>query len=1062
MKQRFFACFFTYLLLIHTLPARSQQLLHGRVVAMEDGKPLAGAAVRAGNAGTSADKEGNFKLKVTGPNVRLTVSFLGFRSLDTLLALPQAEPLILRLKAEPGALQEVVVNTGYQQLPKERATGSFVIVDNELLNRRVGSNLINRLEDVAPGLLVRPESNNALTIRGRSTIEANASPLIVLDNLPYEGSLESVNPNDIESITVLKDAAASSIWGARAGNGVIVLTSKRGRLKQKSHVSLNSNFSIAEKPDAFYKPQMSSADFIEIEKTLFARNFYRSNETSAAKIPLSPVVELLIAARDGKITAQEANSQIEALKNNDVRNDFSKYLYRGSSLQQYALNISGGGESQTYYISGGFDKNLSSLRGNDNQRISLNASNTYHLLNDKLKLNAGIYFIKSKVQTNSPGTNLSLGSAGSLYPYARLADQNGAPLSLAKDVRLLYTNTARGTYPSLLDWAYRPLEELELADNRRNNTDTRLNTSLKYRVFKGMDAELTYVYGNYAAGSRNLQQKESYYVRNQVNRISQPNADYSLTRPMPAADILDTRNSVIQSNRLRGQLSYGNSFGDKHSLNAIAGWEINKEALKGDIRRLYGYDDEHATGSPVDYVGTYASFVNPSTRYTIPFMDDTEETSERFVSVFANAAYSFKHRYTLSASARKDESNIFGVKTNQKGVPLWSAGLSWIASEEAFYRASLLPYLRFRFTYGLSGNVDKSMSAYTTALYYSSAQTTFLPYAIIANGPNPDLRWEKIKTGNLAVDFETKNQRISGTAEYYLKIGKDLLGSTVVAPQTGMGSVRGNFAASRVTGFDISLSSRNTIGAFKWNSTLLMSQVKEKVTDYDVSATAALYASGSLATPLEGRPLFGLYSFRWYGLDGQTGDPLGYVNGELSKNYSQIVNTTKPEDLVFHGSLTPTWFGSLRNSFSYRNFSVSALISYRLGYWFRRNTVFYGANNGLSSGSPDYALRWQKPGDEAFTQVPSIPATSNTNRDYLYRYSELTAEKGDHIRLQDINISYDLLRSNIPRLPVSRLQVYVYLNNLGLLWKANDAGLDPEYLNMKPQRSFALGLKADL
>lgn len=236
--------------------------------------------------------------------------------------------------------------TGYQNLPRERATGSFSRVDSSLLQRRISTDVLGRLEDNVPGLAFNRSAmaggvNNPISIRGRSTLFANANPLILLDNFPYEGDVSAINPNDVESVTVLKDAAAASIWGARAGNGVIVITTRKGKRNQAPTVSLTSNITISDKPDLYAQPRISTADHIELEKTLFARNFFSSDETSANHPALSPVTELLIAQRDGHLSAAQAQQQIEALKGRDLRDDYSRYLYRKSVNQQYALQVNG-------------------------------------------------------------------------------------------------------------------------------------------------------------------------------------------------------------------------------------------------------------------------------------------------------------------------------------------------------------------------------------------------------------------------------------------------------------------------------------------------------------------------------------------------------------------------------------------------------------------------------------------------------------------------------------------------------------------------------------------------
>lgn len=242
----------------------------------------------------------------------------------------------------------------------------------------------------------------------------------------------------------------------------------------------------------------------------------------------------------------------------------------------------------------------------------------------------------------------------------------------------------------------------------------------------------------------------------------------------------------------------------------------------------------------------------------------------------------------------------------------------------------------------------------------------------------------------------------------------------------------------------------------------MFSYAADKVTKYLIKSTSSRYLEGGYGFgnyPLEGNPLYAIYSYPWAGLDPQTGDPQGYLNGGVSKDYVKIVNAATPENLIYHGPARPTLFGALRNTFSYKNVSLSANVSYRLGYYFRKESIRYGVLLTGQNGHGDYGLRWQKPGDESITYVPSIPALANTSRDNLYLYSEALVEKGDHIRLQDIQLSYDLEKKNYPKLPVARTQLYLYANNMGVLWKAGKGSTDPDYQSGILPMTISAGLK---
>jgi TonB-linked SusC/RagA family outer membrane protein len=1046
---------FLYMLLFVPVLVRGQGLVQGTVRSAAG--PLSGASIRVvGEAlGTESDVAGKFSLLVPAAG-SLQVSHVGYRSRVVKASFKE---LVVILQAAGDTLQEVVFNTGYQNLSQERSTGSFTQVGPKQLNRRVSTDILGRLSDAVPGLIFNrvgngAAGNNSISIRGTGTIKANPEPLIVVDNFPYDQDISNINPNDVESITVLKDAAAASIWGARAGNGVIVITTKKGRYFQPVTVSLNSNITFGAKPNQFYLPGMSAADYIGIEQKLFAAGFYNATETSVAKGPLTPVVELLIAKRDGKLS--DADARIAALKGLNVRNDYDRYFNRVSVNLQNSLSVSGGSSNQKYVIGAGYDRNLQNLVGNDYNRVTVSAVNTYNFLDKKLELTTGLYYTEGRTRVNNPGTTqLGLsGTSGALYPYAQLAGADGQPLAVVRAYRQSFLDGA--VKQGLLDWNFRPLDEIALADNVAKARDYRLRAALTYRVLPQLTAEVLYQYGRTANSIRTLYGADTYYTRDQINNLTAVNPDGSLVRPVPLGGILDLTSGEVATQNFRGQLNYTKIWNADHDLYAIAGYELRSNRNLSDAYRLYGYDAEHATSVAVNYAATFPRYVSSTlSRPSILNRDKETDLVDNFLSYYANAGYTYRNRYQLTASARLDQSNLFGVNTNQKGVPLYSVGLGWKISDEAFYQLNWLPVLRLRATYGYNGNISKDLSAYTTALYNSGTGTvTRLPFATVQNPPNPALRWERVNIRNLALDFGLKNNRLGGSVEYYQKQGTDLIGTTPFPPSSGISTFTGNSANTAGHGFDVQLNSRNLTGALGWQTSFFISFVSDKVTKYTSSATlsGSSFVDGGY-NPNEGRPLYSIYSYAWAGLDPQNGDPQGYLNGVVSKNYLSIRNTATRESIVYNGPARPTTFGALLNTLSWRSVSLLANISYRLGYYFRRRSIAYANDQGLGSQNGDYARRWQKPGDELVTQVPSVPLATNNNRDYFYTWSSALVEKADNIRLQDINVSYVINK---------HLQVYSYVNNVCIFWKATKTGLDPDYNQIiPPSRTIAFGLKAN-
>lgn len=1044
-------------------PSSKQGQVKGKVISLKTREPLEGAAIQNINTALTlfTDKHGEFPLDLPAGRYRLAVFLENYQTEYLEIRMPLKEPLIIELEPKDNNLKEVeIVSTGYQNIPKERATGSFTLVDNKLLNRAVSPDLLSRLKGVTNGLLIDGQSGNpaGISIRGRSTIFSDTTPLIVLDNFPYSGDLSTLNPNDIENVTLLKDAAAASIWGVRAGNGVLVITTKKGKLNQKPSVNFNSNITIGGKPDLFYQQQLSSSEFVDLEQFLFNKGAYnaalRNNYAT-----ISPVVVILQKLKLNQLTQEQTNNLLDGYRKIDVRDQQSQYYYRKSLQQQYHMDLSGGGTNQTYYLSAGFDQNLPTAVNLSNSRFTLKASTTHKFLDDKLKFSTDITFSNTKTEnTNTRGYVPYL-------PYEQIADANGNPLATltGNGLRALYTDTAGNG--NLLDWKYRPLDELRNKYNTYTSrlTDYRMELGLSYKILSPLSISANYQFYRSNTDGENTYDQDSFYARNMVNTYTRINSGTGeVARPVPKGDIYTPSYASTHSNFGRIQLNFDQTFMDKHQVSAIAGYEIRAEDYKYNSVTLYGYNPETATNTQIDFLTVFPFYYGYQSS-AIGKNTYQEGTTDRYRSYYANASYTYDGRYIVSGSYRKDESNLFGVKANQKGVPLWSAGIAWNLHKESFFDLNWLSMLKLRTTYGYNGNVNRSVSACLTAQpgFYANAYDT--NFSNIINPPNDALKWERIENLNFGLDFSSKTNRISGSLEYYVKKGMDLIGSSPIAPQTGVSLFTGNTADTKTKGIDLQVNSKNLDRAFKWSSSFILNYVKDKITDYKTDpGTNSNIISPILSTltPLKGYPINAVFGFKWAGLDNQ-GNPVGYVNGEKSTDYTRILNSNDPNELEFFGSAMPTVFGGLRNTFSYKFIELSFNISYKLGYYFRKPSLVNQYLNGGQYKLPDYDRRWQKPGDELTTTVPSMIYPANFNRDNFYSASAVQVLKGDQIRLQDIQLNFNFGKAEFKRLPFSNLNVYLYANNLGLLWKANHDGIDPDFTTGYPTpRSIALGVKA--
>ncbi|MEO7140057.1 MAG: TonB-dependent receptor plug domain-containing protein, partial [Ferruginibacter sp.] len=642
-----------------TVISYTDTLITGTVMADSGLVPLTGATIELKGTGliVSTDNNGRFSIRIPEAGGILQVSYVGHSPKAIAVNSRTGFPLTILLMKKPTELDVVtLVSTGYEFLPKERITGSFTPIDNKTLNEQVGGNIIDRLKGVASSVLFDKKTNGpSFTIRGLSTINGPKEPLIILDNYPYEGDINNINPNDVENITILKDAAAASIWGTRAGNGVVVITTKKGRFNQGTRVEFNSNIIITEKPDLFYQPQMSPADHIDVEEMLFNNGFYTSQINSPTHTALSPVVEILLKQQQGSLSSADAAARLNALKTVDIRNEYNKHFYRQAFYQQHALNIRGGSEKIAYLISGGYDKGLSNLDA-PNNRITLRSENSYKPTR-ALQVNFGILSTNSSTQSGKPGYGDILMS-GNKISYLSFTDADGKPLAMAKTYRQSYTDTAGGG--KLLDWNYYPLEDYKYNTSKTNLTDLIGKVGFNYKLMPGLDIDFKYQYQKQQTTSTTLAALESYYTRDLINKYTQ--LDYATGKvkyAIPLGGIFGKTVSTLESQNLRGQINFNRRFG-QHEIVSLIGSEIRQTRQNTDNMSAFGYDPSILTTGVIDIVNPQLNFVTRSYDYLSGGGVSYAATNNRFVSFFGNASYIFKGKYILTGSARKDASNLFG------------------------------------------------------------------------------------------------------------------------------------------------------------------------------------------------------------------------------------------------------------------------------------------------------------------------------------------------------------------------------------------------------------------
>ena len=465
------------------------------------------------------------------------------------------------------------------------------------------------------------------TIRGVQT--GATSPLIILDNFPYEGDINNINPNDIESVTLLKDAAAASIWGAKAGNGVIVITTKKGVASRRLTITANLGTNITEKPNLFAREAIKSTDIIDLEILLFENGFFNNQETNRSKPALSPIVELLIQYRDHKLDSVETFSQIDTYRQNDVRRDMLRHVYRESINQQYALGMDGGGDVHKFRVFAGYDKMLNSQHGNENDRVNLKFENSLMVM-PNLELNGRILWTRTSNQyvgLGSTGANFS--NDGYRYPYIRFVDDNGNHLPIPYEHRMGFLDTAG--YGKLLDWHYRPLDELNNPSNHIVGQEIMLDLGAQYKMKDWINLELRYRYNKGGNEHKNYASLANYDARNLINRFTQIQEDGLVVHAMPMGGILRVGHSEYKASQLRGQINIKHNWANRHDLRALAGFDVQERITESKSYNTYGYDDNYLTYvSNIDHNGTYPIFANLDAPSTIPNIRNFGYTNNRF------------------------------------------------------------------------------------------------------------------------------------------------------------------------------------------------------------------------------------------------------------------------------------------------------------------------------------------------------------------------------------------------------------------------------------------------
>lgn len=1035
----------------------AQISISGKVV-QEDGSPIPAVNIFSpvNQKSYRTDNEGNFSMHLKAMD-KLVFTHQNYDTVFADVADDQSYLRVTMNRRTIGIEELHIIETGYQKISRERSTGSFEQMRRREIAQRPSSNIFQNMEGFLPGVMFDKRSgDNKFHVRGiNSLTESMTAPLLIVDNFPYAGDIDAINPQDIESISVLKDAAAASIWGSRAGNGVIVITTRKSK-EGKVRVEGGLNYVTMGKPSLLDIPTLDSKAFMEIEKELFDQGIYDAslNETSVTRTMLSPYVELLDKVRKGEISEMESAELTEAFEGQDYRKDLLEHYYRHTFMQKYNMSATGGTQDFNNRISLTYDRDLQGTVTNKYAREGLIWSGLYKP-GKAISIDYLLALNGQQSTMSLEGLNYPLSPGGgrsTLYPYASLVNGEGRPIPMERQFSNEYLEKFSDQLP--YDWSYNPLENIWESTRNHQTMQVRANLGISYKLFPFLTLSGKYAHTIQSESDQDHYGRNSYYVRNLQNTYSSM-VDGKVFTPIPEGGIFDEGRSAQVERRGRIQADIDLPFFRHHRFTSLIGGEVSDQPRESDSYRYYGYDESMKTHQFVDYLRTYSTFQGILGNTTIPRFGELSSKNTRMASFFGNAAYGYKEKYFLNFSMRKDASNTFGIGTNWRWNPLWSSGIAWNVHREKFMEnVPFINQLKLRSTWGHSGNSGGLGTSLPVILEINNYTLNPERQAYLYSLPYVDLKWEDVRMMNLGLDYSLFNRRIWGSLEYFNKKSTDILAQDLLEPTLGMNIMMKNVANMKGEGIDVSINTLNIQRRFSWNTQAYFSMVKDRVTDYfggNRESRDYLTARGLSLYPTEEWGLYPIFGLRSSGLDTE-GDPVGMLNGAPSKDYVKL-NADSLQNLKYFGSGIPRFHGSLRNTFSYRGITLNVNIIFKGGNYFSRNTVNYSSLVNGWTGHTDAQYRWRKPGDEAKTDVPALKIPLNSNRDFFYMYSQRNVEPGGFIRIQDINL-------NIP-IPLGRTldaSVSIYMGNVGLLWRENSTGLDPENLYMPAPRTYSIGL----
>lgn len=1064
----------------------------GVVTSAEDGGPLVGAAVkvRGTSTGMSTDGEGRFALKDIPAEARwLEVSYIGFETRTVEIR----ENLRIVLQPDSKEMDQVVV-TGMQKMDKRLFSGATVKLDAEKMKLDGMADISRSLEGRAAGVSVQNVSGTfgtapKIRVRGATSIYGSSKPLWVVDGVIQEDAVEvsadalatgdvetligssiaGLNADDIESFQILKDGSATSIYGARAMAGVIVVTTKKGKAGQ-SHISYTGEFTMRMRPSYRNYNIMNSQDQMGVYKELSDKgwlNFSGDSFNGLYNAPNSGVYGKmwhLINTYDpatgqfGLANTPEARAAY--LRTAEKRNtDWFGELFETNVMHNHSVSISSGTEKATYYASMSIMSDPGWYKQSKVNRYTANLNATFNM-SKHLSLN--LLSNASYRRQHAPGTanqtvdlvNGEISRDFDINPFSYALNS-----SRTLDPREYYTRNYAD---------FNIFHELDNNYIELNVVDLKFQGELRWKPFAELELSALGAIKYSTIGNEQFirdesNQAESYramgnaVIRDENDKLyADPDEPYSLpVSVLPEGGIYRRTDYKTRGVDFRASASWNRMWKDAHLTNVYAGMETNSTDY--DRSNFNGWGMQYAMGETPFYV--YQFFKQGIEQGTSYY--SLGRSHLRSAAFFLNANYSYKSRYSLNGTVRYEGTNSMGKSRNARWLPTWNVSGRWNLDEEAFFQSAkkVVSHAAVKLSYSLTGDRGPGLSNSTVII---ASGSPFRPFTSVQESGlflstlgNDELTYEKKTELNLGVDVGFLDNRINLSADVYWRDNHDLIGTTKTQGVGGEIAKYANIASMKSHGFELSVSSSNIrTRDFGWSTDFIYSVYKNEVTDLNAIATTMDYVSGTGFT-LVGYPHRGLFSIPFVGLDEEGIPMFRNDKGEITSTDLSFQGSDDFSWLEYEGPTEPTFTGSLGNTFTYKNVRLNVFFTYSGGNVVRLDPVFSYRYSDLTATTREFKNRWMVPGDERRTNVPSILSYRQyyenpdlRNAYSAYNYCTERVANGDFIRLKEVSVSYDLPKKWLSTLHVSDATLKMQATNLCLLYadkKLN--GQDPEFVN---------------